>query len=147
MKLIFTVLVVIIFAGSVLAKSDVPLVSVRGDFREASVVVRMNITDTKITSSDSDYYYFTASGQVTMSFKGKFKPGQSLKFSVRAELGYRHTSMRGDQIAFLTSFVNRRNGPFQELPSGNSVIPYSPNLLLKVRTVRHEWHRSRKSRR
>jgi len=147
MKLIFTVLVMIIFAGSVVAKRDVPLVSVRGDFREASVVVRMNITETKITSTDSDYYYFIASGRVTTSFKGKFKAGQYLEFSVRAELGYAHTSMHGDQFAFLTSFVNRRNGPFQELPSGNSVTPYSQNLLLKVRTVRHEWHRRCKSRR
>ncbi len=149
MKLIFTSFVLLAFAGSVLlacpssvlADRNVPLFTVRGDFREASVVVRMNITDTKFTSSDTHYYYFTASGEITASFKGKFQPGEALEFTVRAEHGYDHTSMRGDQIAFLTSFVNRRDGPFQELPSGNSVIPYSQDLLLKVRTVRREWVR------
>lgn len=147
MRLIFTVLVLIACTGSVLADRNVPLFSVRGDFREASVVVRMNITDTRITSSDTHNYYFTASGAVTASFKGKFKPGQALEFTVRAEHGYDHTSMRGDQIAFLTSFVNRRDGPFQHLPSGNSVVPYSQDLLLKVRTARREWVRRIKSRR
>lgn len=117
--------------------------TVRSDFREASVIVRMNITETKSTGREEHAHYFTAAGQVIESFKGKFKPGQHLEFNVRAEYGYHHTAMRGDQIAFLTSFVDRRNGPFQVLPSGNSVGPYSPELLATVRRVSREWHRSR----
>jgi hypothetical protein len=147
MKLIFTITLVIVFAGSALAQINYPHTSVREDFHEASVVVRMNITDTKLTVNDDGYAYgFIASGRVTQSFKGKFKPGQYLEFYVRAEHGYVHTRMHGDQIAFLTSFVNHRDGPFQELPDGNSVNPYSQGLLAKVQKVWRESHRSRNKR-
>lgn len=72
-----------------------------------------NITDTKLTGNDDGYAYgFIASGRVTQSFKGKFKPGQHLEFYVRAEHGYDHTRMRGDQIALLRSFVSRIKVPF-----------------------------------
>jgi hypothetical protein len=144
MKLIFSALL-IAFAGSAFAQINYPLASVREDFHEASVVVRMNITDTKLTGNDDGYAFgFIASGRVTQSFKGKFKPGQRLDFYVRAEHGYDPTHMRGDQIAFLTSFVNRKNGPFQTLPDGNSVNAYSAELLDKVRTVWREWRVKRK---
>lgn len=144
MKLIFTFAILLASAGSAFAQVNYPLASVRDDFREASVVVRMNITDTKLTGNGDGYAYgFIASGRVTQSFKGKFKLGQLLKFYVRAEHGYDHTRMHGDQIAFLTSFVNRRDGPFQELPDGNSVTPYSQGLLTQVRKVWRESHRSR----
>ena len=147
MKLFFTFAILIAFAGSACAQITYPLASVREDFQQASVVVRMTITDTKLTGNGDSYAYgFIASGRVTQSFKGKFKPGQHLEFYVREEHGYDHTRMRGDQIAFLTSFVNRRNGPFQELPDGNSVDDYSSGLLAKVRTVWRESHRRRNSR-
>jgi hypothetical protein len=147
MKL-FAVALLITFAGSALAQNNYPLASVREDFHEASVVVRVNITDTKLTGNDDGYYYgFIASGRITESLKGKFKAGQHLEFYVRAEQGYDHTRLRGDQIAFLTSFVNRRNGPFQTLPDGNSVDPYSPELLAKVRTTWRESQRRLKTRR
>ena len=147
MKLLFTFALLITFAESGLAQINYPLASVREDFHEASVVVRMTITDTKLTGNGDSYAYgFIASGRVTQSFKGKFKPGQHLEFYGRAEHGYDHTRMLGDQIAFLTSFVNRRNGPFQELPDGNSVNDYSSGLLAKVRTVWRESHRRRNSR-
>jgi hypothetical protein len=144
----FTVALLIAFAGSAFAQINYPLASVREDFHEASVVVRMNITDTKLTGNDDGYAYgFIASGQITEPFKGKFKPGQRFEFYVRAEHGFDHTRLRGDQIAFVTSFVNRRNGPFQTLPDGNSVHPYSRGLLAKVRTIWRESHRRLKDRR
>jgi hypothetical protein len=144
MKLIFTFAILLASACSAFVQVNYPLASVRDDFREASVVVRMNITDTKLTGNSDGYAYeFIASGRVVQSFKGKFKLGQFLKFYVRAEHGYDHTRMHGDQIAFLTSFVNRRDGPFQELPDGNSVTPYSQGLLSKVQRVWRESHRSR----
>jgi hypothetical protein len=146
MKLLFTFALLITFAELGFAQINYPLASVREDFHEASVFVRMTITDTKLTGNGDSYAYgFIASGRVTQSFKGKFKPGQHLEFYVRAEYGYNHTRMRGDQIAFLTSFVNRRNGPFQELPDGNSVNDYSSGLLAKVRTVWRDWHRGHNS--
>jgi len=148
MKVFFIFAILIAFAGPVCAQTNYPLASVREDFHEASVVVRMNITDTKLTGNDDGYVYgFIASGRVTQAFKGKFKPGQPVEFYMRADHGYDHSRMRGDRIAFLTSFVNRRNGPFQTLPDGNSVNGYSGELLAKVRTVWRESHRSRKVRR
>jgi hypothetical protein len=147
MKLFFIFAMMIVFAGSVCAQITYPLASVRADFHEASVVVRMTITDTKLTGNGDSYAYgFIASGRVTQSFKGKFKPGHHLEFLVRAEHGYDHTRWRGDRIAFLTSFINRRNGPFQILPDGNSVYDYSPGLLAKVRTVWRESYRRRNGR-
>jgi hypothetical protein len=148
MKLFFTFALLIACAASVCAQINYPLASVREDFHEASVVVRMNITDTKLTGNDDGYAYgLIASGRVTQSFKGKFKPGQQLEFYVRAEHGYDPTRLRGNQIAFLTSFVSRRNGPFQTLPDGNSVYSYSPGLLAKVRTVWRGSHLRRNNRR
>jgi hypothetical protein len=115
---------------------DYPLSTMRADVKEASVVVRIDITDTKPTGDNDGYYYgFIASGRVVQSFKGKFKRGQPLEFFVRAENGFDHTCMRGDKIAFLTSFTDRKNGPFQELPSGNSTVTYTPELLAKVERV------------
>jgi hypothetical protein len=123
---------------------DYPLSTMRADFKEASVVVRINITDTKPTGDNDGYYYlFIASGQVVQSFKGKFKRGQSLEFFVRAENGFDHKCMLGDRIAFLTSFADRRNGPFQELPDGNSTVPYTPELLAKVNRVASSSRRRR----
>jgi hypothetical protein len=146
MKLISSALM-LAFAGSTFAQTNYPLASVREDFHEASVVVRMNITNTKLTGNDDGYAFgFIASGRVTQSFKGKFKPGQYLEFYVRADHGYDPASMRGDKIAMLTSFVNRRDGPFQTLPDGNSVDSYSAGLLGKVRIVWREWHHSRRTR-
>jgi len=146
MKLI-TAAFLIASTGSAFAQIDFPLASVREAFNEASVVVRMNVTDTKLTGNDDGYAFgFIASGRVTQSFKGKFKPGQYLEFYVRADHGYNPAGMRGDKIAMLTSFVNRSDGPFQELPDGNSVNPYSPGLLRKVRIVWRDWHRRRHNR-
>jgi len=146
MKLI-TAAFLIASAGSAFAQVNFPLVSVREAFHEASVVVWMNVTDTKLTGNDDGYAFgFIASGRVTQSFKGKFKPGQYLEFYVRADHGYDPAWMRGDKIAMLTSFVNRRDGPFQELPDGNSVDPYSPSLSRKVRIVWREWHHRRHNR-
>jgi len=142
MKLVLTVAVLIACASVAPAQNDYWLKTVRNDFREASVVVRMNVLDTKLTENKDEYAYgFIASGIVTASFKGKFKPGQRLEFYVRAEHGYIHTTMRGDKIAFLTSFVNRKDGPFQELPDGNTVTPYSKDLLTRVRKVWRESQR------
>lgn len=146
MRVIFTFVVLITCTVSALAQRDIPLRTVKSDFCEASVVVRMDIIDSKITGSDEHMYEFDATGRVTTSFKGKFKAGQLVKFHVRAEYGYDHDAMRGDYIGFLTSFVDRIHGPFQVLPSGNSVIPYSSDLLGKVRTVRRQIIADRKKR-
>ena len=145
MKFLTTILALFVFAGYAFAQLDYPLASVRSDFNDASVVVRIEITDTKLTGDDDGYAYgFIASGFVTQAFKGKFRSGQYLEFYVRADRGYDHTKMRGDRIAFLTSFVNRRDGPFQELPDGNSVFPYSQDVLNKVQKVSRETRKYRK---
>jgi hypothetical protein len=127
---------------------DYPLSTMRADIKEASVVVRINITDTKPTGDNDGYYYgFIASGRVVQSFKGKFKRGQSLEFFVRAENGFDHTCLRGDKIAFLTSFTDRKDGPFQVLPDGNSTFAYTPELLARVERVAslsRRWHIRRK---
>jgi hypothetical protein len=117
---------------------------VRKDFREAAVVVRMNITDTKIIGPDTGIYPFIASGEVTMSFKGGFKVGQRLEFYTHAESGIDHADIRGDRIAFLASFVEGGKRSLKELPDGNSAHPYFPELLAKVRRVTREWQRRRR---
>ena len=147
MKLIFGLLILIASTATALGQVNFPLASVRQDFREASVVVRMNITDTKrIGTGDGYLYEIIASGQVTTAFKGRFKAGQRLEFYTHAEEGIDHTRWRGDHIAFLIIFDNRGTAAQRELPDGNSVHPYSAELLTQVRRVWREHHRRRKTR-
>jgi hypothetical protein len=64
MRLIIFLLVLIACTGTALAQVDRTVEGIRTDFREASVIVRMNITDTKVTRTDDPYaYYFIASGK------------------------------------------------------------------------------------
>jgi hypothetical protein len=147
MKLLAAVLVFIACTVPALGQVNLPLASVRRDFREASVVVRMNITDTKrIGTSDGYLYQFIASGEVTSSFKGGFKKGQRLEYYTHAEEGIDHNHRRGDYIAFLVGFDNRGSAALKELPDGNSVHPYSQEVLAQVRTVWREQQRRRKTR-
>ena len=141
MKLLSTVTLVIAFAGSAFAQINYPLASVREDFHEASIVARVNVTDTKLGGCDDYACEYTVIANVTHVYKGRVRRGQLLKFGARSDKEYDYNKIRGDRIAFLTSFVNRRKGPFQILPDGFSLYKYSPGLIAKVRRVTYDARR------
>ena len=117
------------------AQITYPLASVREDFNEASVVARVNMTDTKLDGCDNYACEYTVVSDVTHVFKGNVKRGQVLRFGARSDKEVDYNKIRGDAIVFLTSFVNRQNGPFQILPSGFSINTYSTDLVAKIRRV------------
>jgi len=126
------------------AQINNPLSSVREDFNESAVVARVNIRKTKLDGCDDYACEFKVVSTVMRVFKGNVRRGQSLTFSARCDKGFNYDNLRGDTIVFLTSFVNRRKGPFQILPDYFSIHQYSPGLVRKITIVARTPHKRRR---
>jgi hypothetical protein len=120
-----------------------PLSAVREDFNQSAVVARVDMLDTKLEGCDDYACEFKVVSRITRVFKGNVRRGQPLTFSARCDKGYSYERLRGDSIVFLTSFVNRKKGPFQILPDYFSIHDYSPGLVRKITIVAHGRHRTR----
>jgi hypothetical protein len=126
------------------AQINNPLSSVREDFNESAVVARVNMLNTKLGGCDDDACEFKVVSTVTRVFKGNVRRGQSLTFAARCDKGFTYDKLRGDAIVFLTSFVNRRKGPFQILPDYFSIHEYSLGLVRKITIVSKAPHKRRR---
>jgi hypothetical protein len=139
---LLTVVSVLFLSGSVFAQGtsyNPPLRLLRDYYREASDVARVDVEDTVVLASDGFYYEFIASCRILESFKGNIRRGQSLKFSVRAENGYGHKGLRGDQIVFLKRFFDqktRKYSSYQVFEDSNSTFPYSSATVASLRKIK-----------
>ena len=120
-----------------------PISSVRKDVYESSVVARVSITDTRLGACDDYGCEFKVFCRVAEVYKGRVGRGQLLNFLARADKGFEYNKLRGDFVVFLTSFINRKKGPFQILPDYFSIHEYSPELVAKIRRVSPTAHRSK----
>jgi hypothetical protein len=98
--------------------------------------------DTKLDGCDDYACEFKVVSTVTRVFKGHVRRGQSLTFAARCDKGFNYGKLRGDAIVFLTSFVNRRKGPFQILPDYFSIYEYSSGLVRKITIVERAPHKA-----
>jgi hypothetical protein len=124
------------------AQINNPLSSVREDIKESSVVARVSILDTKLGACDDYACEFKVFSRVGEVYKGSVRSGQLLNFSARADKGFEYNKLHGDFVVFLTSFINRKKGPFQILPDYFSIHEYSQELVAKIRRISRTSHRS-----
>lgn len=73
----------------------------RSDYRQVSVVARVNVRTAEIVNRIGGYEDWHLVGDVVEPFKGKFRKGDPIDFYHGAEKGFRREQFLGDKIIFL----------------------------------------------
>lgn len=113
----------------------------RSDYRQVSVVARVNVRTAEIVNRVGGYEDWHLVGEVIEPFKGKFRKGDPIDFYHGAEKGFRRELFLGDKIVFLErNYVEKeKRGVWAVLE--NSTLAYNTDRAQKLRIIRQSQRR------
>ena len=131
------------FAPPALAQDDPndrPLQSLRSDYNQVGVVAHVKVNNVKLAAPGAHQLYLLEA-DVVEPFKGRVRRGQRLHFYMAVEEGFNINSRLGEWVVFLEESRNTPNGKRGWFTLENSSMPYSTNVIAKVRRIRHASRR------
>lgn len=147
-KLILVILALILFSSVAFAQddsSDRPMQSLRGDYRQASIVAHVKITSVKFAAPDVHPLYVFES-TVIESFKGQLRRGQPLVFYYRIEEDFDANRLLGESIVFLEGRFPVPTGGRGWYEIENSSLRPSKKLISQMRQIKSSNIRMRSKR-
>jgi hypothetical protein len=115
----------------------------RSDYRQVSVVARVNVRTAEIVNRISGYEDWHLVGDVIEPFKGKFRKGDPLDFYHGAEKGFRRELFLGDKIVFLERNYVEKEKRWVWAVLENSTLPYNSDRAQKLRVIRRSQTKRR----
>ena len=116
----------------------------RSDYRQVSVVVRVNVRTAEIVNRIGGYEDWHLVGEVLEPFKGKFRKGDPIDFYHGAEKGFRRELFLGDKIVFLERNYVEKEKRWVWAVLENSTLAYNPDREQKLRAIRQSQGKRRK---
>jgi hypothetical protein len=120
-----------------------PLSYLRSDYREVSVVARVNVRTAEIVNRIGGYEDWHLVGEVIEPFKGKFRKGDPIDFYHGAEKGFRRELFLGDKIVFLERNYVEKEKRWVWAVLENSTLAYNPDRTQKLRLIRQSQRKRR----
>jgi hypothetical protein len=116
----------------------------RSDYREVSVVARVNVRTAEIVNRVSGYEDWHLVGEVIEPFKGKFRKNDPIDFYHGAEKGFRRELFLGDKIVFLQRNLVEKEKRWVWAVLENSTLAYNDDRAQKLRVIRRSQNKRRK---
>ncbi len=116
----------------------------RSDYRQVGVVAHVRVKSVKYAAPDVHPLYVLR-GEIIEPLKGKIRRGQPLSFYLAVEEGFDVNSRLGDWIVFLEGSDNSPTHKWSWFALENSSLPYSKEIINKMRKVRRLSRRRLKS--
>lgn len=108
----------------------------RSDYRQVSVVTRVNVRTAEIVNRVGGYEDWHLVGEVVEPFKGKFRKGDPIDFYHGAEKGFRREQFLGDKIIFLERNYVEQGKRWVWAVLENSTLAYNADRVQKLRLIR-----------
>ena len=141
------VLLGLIAATSALAQNDdddwPPLSYLRSDYRQVSVVARVNVRTAEIVNRVGGYEDWHLVGDVIEPFKGKFRKSDPIDFYHGAEKGFHREQFLGDKIVFLERNYVEKEKRWVWAVLENSTLAYTVDRVQKLRVIRRSQAKRR----
>jgi len=116
----------------------------RSDYREVSVVARVNVRTAEIVNRIGGYEDWHLVGDVIESFKGKFRKNDPIDFYHGAEKGFRRELFLGDKIVFLQRNFVEKEKRWVWAVLENSTLAFNDDRAQKLRVIRRSQTKRRK---
>ncbi len=120
-----------------------PLSYLRSDYRQVSVVARVNVRTAETVNRVGGYEDWHLVGDVIEPFKGKFRKGDAINFYHGAEKGFRREQFLGDKIVFLARNYVEKEKRWVWGVLENSTLDYTAHRGRKLRTIRRSQTKRR----
>lgn len=138
----------LIAASSAFAQSDddnwPPLSYLRNDYRQVSVVARVNVRTAEIVNRIGGYEDWHLVGEVTEPFKGKFRKGEPIDFYHGAEKGFHREQFLGDKIVFLERNYVEKEKRWVWAVLENSTLTYNSDRAQKLGVLQRSQRKQRR---
>jgi hypothetical protein len=115
----------------------------RSDYRQVSVVARVNVRTAEIVNRIGGYEDWHLVGEVIEPFKGKFRKGDPIDFYHGAEKGFRRALFLGDKIVFLERNYVEKEKRWVWAVLENSTLAYNADRTQKLRVIRRSQTKRR----
>jgi hypothetical protein len=115
----------------------------RSDYRQVSVVARVNVRTAEIVNHVGGYEDWHLVGEVTEPFKGKFRKGDPIDFYHGAEKGFRRELFLGDKIVFLERNFVEKEKRWVWAVLENSTLGYNADRGRKLSLIRRSQTKRR----
>ena len=149
MKLLLkTFIVLLVLPTCLLAQDDEnwpPLSYLRSDYKEVAVVLHVRAERAEITGRIGGYENWRINAVVLESFKGKFKKGDAIEYVHGAEAGFKQEWFTGEKIVFLLA-ERDQNRKLIYAVLENSTLPYTPDRIRKLRSIKRSSRTKRAQR-
>ena len=149
MKLLLkTFIVLLVLPTCLLAQDDEnwpPLSYLRSDYKEVAVVLHVRAERAEITGRIGGYENWRINAVVLESFKGKFKKGDVIEYVHGAEAGFKQEWFTGEKIVFLLA-ERDQNRKLIYAVLENSTLPYTPDRIRKLRSIKRSSRTKRPQR-
>jgi hypothetical protein len=146
-RVLVAVLLGLIAATSALAQNDdddwPPLSYLRSDYRQVSVVARVNVRTAEIVNRVGGYEDWHLVGDVIEPFKGKFRKSDPIDFYHGAEKGFHREQFLGDKIVFLERNYVEKEKRWVWAVLENSTLAYTVDRVQKLRVIRRSQAKRR----
>jgi hypothetical protein len=116
----------------------------RSDYREVSVVARVNVRTAEIVNRIGGYEDWHLVGDVIEPFKGKFRKNDPIDFYHGAEKGFRRELFLGDKIVFLQRNFVEKEKRWVWAVLENSTLAYNDDRARKLRNIRRSQNKRRR---
>ena len=116
----------------------------RSDYREVSVVARVNVRTAEIVNRIGGYEDWHLVGEVIEPFKGKFRKDDPIDFYHGAEKGFRRELFLGDKIVFLQRNFVEKEKRWVWAVLENSTLAYNDDRARKLRNIRRSQNKRRR---
>jgi len=115
----------------------------KSDYRQVSVVARVNVRTAEIVNRIGGYEDWHLVGEVVEPFKGKFRKGDPIDFYHGAEKGFRREQFLGDKIIFLERNYVEQEKRWVWAVLENSTLTYNTDRAQKLRIIRQSQRKRR----
>jgi hypothetical protein len=113
-----------------------PLSSLKSDYSQVGIVARVKVKSVKFAAPSVHPLYLLQS-EIIEPFKGKIKRGQALEFYLAVEEDFDVNSRLGDWVVFLEGSSHSPAKKWGWFALENSSLPYSRNLVAKLRKIKN----------
>ena len=117
----------------------------RNDYKAVSVVAQVRMQHAEITGRVGGYENWKVTAVVVESFKGRLKKGNSINYFHGAEAGLKREYFNGEKIVFLLSERDPKTKEIRYSVLENSSLPLTPDRVSKLRLIRRQSMKSRRS--